>query len=129
MVLQEIFEGFERKLVEKGGKRRRKTSALLLIICVTSFGVPLPSFGAVKYIKADGGEIVEVGAKNVERTCGKNFVFREINREDVAKYLHQEIVKASLTEKVVNELDILIPKLKSSPGTCSWVTPGEFNSL
>lgn len=100
-----------------------------IVALLTAPGMVAAAEASIKYVQSDGSRFNEVTSSEVQRACGKNFVYRDVGKGQVAPYLHQEIVKASLTEQTVDDLPSLRRRLKSSAGTCSWITDEEFGKL
>jgi hypothetical protein len=80
----------------------------------------------VKFIQSKSGAIVDVATSEVEATCGKNFVFRELKKEEAPAYLQKEIIKAAFKGEMAPSIDALVGSLKANNGKCAWVTPEEL---
>lgn len=85
-----------------------------------------PASAAVKYIRAEGSQIVEVPSGKVRSTCEFKFLYRDVNKDDVEPYLQKQILKAAFTGNLIPQLDLVVEKLQRARGFCSWVSPQEF---
>jgi len=104
------------------------SSLIAISFCIAGFAAR-PAFAKLVFVKWDGAKMVRIAEGEIKATCGKKFVYRAIQRDEVPKYLHHEVVKASLTETIVNYLASAVMKLKNAPGTCSWITEEEADKL
>ena len=99
---------------------------LIAVAALALFLGSTMAFAEIKYIQFSGGKIAEVAAAGVKDTCKKNFVYRDVGKEDVADYLSGEIVKAALSGRVISDLKLVTDKMKElGDGTCSWALASE----
>ncbi len=103
-----------------------KSYSRSLVVIIFSM-IAVTSFAEVKFVQSKGGAIVEVEAAAVEATCAKNFVFRELKRDEAPAYLHKEIIKAAFKGDMAPSFDAVVSALKANSGKCAWVTPDELS--
>ncbi len=99
------------------------------IVALSIVSAPLLSLAEIKFVQSKGGAISEVATKDVEATCGKNFVYRETKKEEAPDYLQKEIIKAAFKGEMQPSIDAVVSALKANSGKCAWVTPDELPKI
>jgi len=97
-------------------------------LALVMFGTLLVSGSAladIRYIQSLDGKISEVPAANVKTACRKNFVFRDVGKNEVDPFYQSDIIRAALTGAMVPSFALVLEKLKAESGKCSWAMPEE----
>ncbi len=73
---------------------------------------------AAKYYQGQGGAIKEITAAEFD-ACGKIF-YRNAAKADLSPDHQKGVVKASLKGELVNDLAVVVGKLKAEDKSCSY---------
>lgn len=73
---------------------------------------------AVKYYQGQGGEIKEITAEEFD-TCLKVY-YRNSAKSELSAPRRKELMKASLKGELVNDLAVVVGKLKADHKSCSY---------
>lgn len=82
-----------------------------------------PGFAINYYQSASNGKIKKISAKQFDQ-CS-NFLYRKSGKKELSNTHKKALLKALITGKAINSLDVAKDTLKSNPGTCSYGTSDE----